>query len=46
MSELEGSRECICLPARLALTRDEYAPKSRINSESLGRFGMFHIPDQ
>ena len=30
------------LPARLALTRDEYAPKSRINSESLNSFGMFH----
>ena len=46
MLELEGSCECICLPAHLALTRDEYAPKNRINSESLARFGMFHSPDQ
>ena len=38
--------ELMYLPARLALTRDEYAPKSRINSESLNPFGMFHTLDQ
>ena len=46
MPELEDNCECICLPAHLALTRDEYAPKSRRNSESLAHFGMFHNPDQ